>query len=98
MYARQSEKNHLSREIAIPQNYRGTAFKESEVIQVEEDAKEEESTEAALPVRPDERKITRSFLSSEEDIILLGLILLLAQEELSSEILPILIMILFLNK
>lgn len=99
MYIRSNGKNYSSRDIEVPQNYRGNAFSEVETQEIiEEEESSEENKKIDLPVSSDNKRGSLSFLSNDEDIILLGLILLLAQEELASEILPILIIILFLSK
>ncbi len=90
MYVRPDGRRQPKRDIFIPENYSGNAFNEPpETETIEEKPEATEAKEVlAKPA---------SFIDgiSSEDLLLLGVILLLSREEGAGEILPILLMLLF---
>ena len=108
MYVRPDGRQRSSRNISIPQNYSGSAFTESEneSQSVEYEAeKDSESEETEFPTAAQcalkEKKGLFSGLSSitdNDDLIIIGLILLLSQDSFADDIIPILIIMLFLRK
>ena len=109
MYVRSDGQRKLPNDISIPKNYSGNAFIPKEPPN--EDAGEskaeieamigEESAPEAEAVYNTVREEKRGFLSGlagNEDFLLLGLILLLSQDGFDDDILPIILLILFLKK
>ena len=107
MYVRSDGQRRLPKDISIPQNYSGNAFiskdppmenynkPETEVISAE---KAEPETEAVCKMPGEEKRGLLSGLVGNEDFLLLGLILLLSQDGFDDDILPIILLILFLKK
>ena len=82
------------RPLAIPQNYSGNLFSESEQEPVQEAAAEPE----AAPVVACQKKDIFSNLFDNEELLLLGLLILLSQDGFGDDIIPILLIILFFKK
>lgn len=107
MYIRSTAKRPHARELMIPENYGGNAFSSSQPF-IKEEKQEDAAVEGINEVlvdadisdagEPDKKNGLWDFTSSDDDIILIGLILLLAFDGLADDILPILIMILLLGK
>ena len=108
MYVRSDGGRKLPKDISIPQNYSGNAFISKDPPQEETEevlstdtatpeASEPENVEALAPIR-EEKKGFLSGFAGNEDLLLLGLILLLSQEGFDDDILPIILLILFLKK
>ena len=98
MYARQG--GHRDRGISIPQNYSGNAF--SEIIDSDRCSEREESEACArnTPDAPTPSKPPKSFLPiniGSEELIIIGIILLLFQSEEGNDLIPLLLAILFLG-
>ena len=111
MYVRPDGRRRSSRSISIPQNYSGNAFTEKEpILQASESEATEEAEEESPPAEevsatvheePSERKgflSGLSGLSENDDLILMGLILLLSQDGFADDIIPILLIMLFFRK
>ena len=106
MYVRSDGGKRIPKDISIPQNYSGNAFTEKEPpaeeaietdISVTEDTAPEADEEVFKPIH-EERKGILSGIAGNEDFLLLGLILLLSQDGFDDDILPIILLILFLKK
>ena len=108
MYVRPDGRRRSSANISIPKNYSGNAFVESdEPIDAniadstdtiaEESSGTSDNTEVLAPVH-DEKKSFLSGFTDNDDLILLGLILLLSHDGLGDDLLPILLIILFFKK
>lgn len=86
--------------ISVPRNYSGNLFSEppAEIEETVEESQEEiEEKEASVPVISQTKDIF-SNLFGNEDLIILGLILLLSQDGFGDDIIPILLIILFFKK
>ena len=107
MYVRSDGQRKLPKDISIPQNYSGNAFI-SKDAQNEDDSKAEiesviteevePEAEAVCKMPREEKRGLLSGLVGNEDFLLLGLILLLSQDGFDDDILPIILLILFLKK
>lgn len=105
MYVRPDGRRKISRDISIPQNYSGNAFNEKEDLMLENEEIPEERAENEIPVikesspsHTDEKRGFLSAISNNDDLMLLGLILLLSQDGFGDDILPLLLIILFFRK
>ena len=86
------------RRVSVPQNYSGSLFSDNPSLESEaEEIISEELTEESIPVSNHKKDLFSGFLESEE-LIILGLILLLSQDGLGDDIIPILLIILFFKK
>ena len=87
------------RRVSVPQNYSGSLFSDHPPLESEaEEIISEEQTDAeALPVSSNKRDLFSGFLESEE-LIILGLILLLSRDGFGDDIIPILLIILLFKK
>lgn len=104
MYVRPESRRR--REISIPENYSGNAFNEiieepvPEVLTNQEEQQEPESTPAAQDteecVQAHAPKSFLPFNIGSEELIVLGIILLLFRDGDSDDIIPLLLAILFL--
>ena len=104
MYVRSDGQRKLPKDISIPQNYSGNAFipkeshaEESEKIDPHAETPEPEAEEVFKPAH-EEKKGFLSGIVGNEDLLILGLILLLSQDGFDDDILPIILLILFLKK
>ena len=104
MYVRSDGRQRLSKDISIPQNYSGNAFvsKDTPKSEPEEsatgvEAPEAETVEVSAHIS-DERKGFLSGITGNDDLLLLGLLLLLSQEGFGDDILPIILIMLFFKK
>ena len=98
MYVRADGRRNLPKDIEIPKNYSGNAFSESEEESLDEEVEEAEvvSTEAE-PVMKIQKDFLSGFMENEE-LLLLGLILLLSLDGVGDDIIPILLIILFFKR
>ena len=80
------------RPLAIPQNYSGNLFSEPEQEPVQESEPE------AAPVVACQKKDVFSNSFDSEELLLLGLLILLSQDGFGDDIIPILLIILFFKK
>lgn len=103
MYSRQSI--HKERGISIPQNYSGNAFSEIRESQYSTDDEYAENDGSAEIPESNEAetagRVPKSLLPiniSSEELILIGLALLLFQSDIDDGIVPLLLAILFLGK
>ena len=106
MYVRQA--NRYNRGITIPQNYSGSAF-DSPLLTEEEAEPQEEVTESEAQSETDAANLdhgdkpsqsAKSFLPiniGSEELILIGVMLLISQSDSGDGIIPILLAILFLG-
>ena len=78
--------------LTVPQNYSGNLFSESEQEPVQEAESE------AAPVVACQKKDIFSNLFDNEELLLLGLLILLSQDGFGDDIIPILLIILFFKK
>ena len=86
------------RRVSVPQNYSGSLFSDNPPLESEaEEIISEEQTEESIPVSNHKKELFGGFLESEE-LIILGLILLLSQDGFGDDIIPILLIILFFKK
>ncbi len=99
MYVRTDGRRNIPKDIDIPKNYSGNAFSEAD------DAEEEvEIIEESEPVSVEVEPVVhrkKDFLSGfmeNEELMLLGLILLLSLDGFGDDIIPILLIILFFKK
>lgn len=87
--------------VSVPRNYSGNLFSdpppEAEAEETAAEEIEEEKEEASLPVSLPKKDLF-SNLFGNEDLIILGLILLLSQDGFGDDIIPILLIILFFKK
>lgn len=84
--------------VSVPQNYSGNLFSATEPEREEEKEKIEElSADAPLPPLAPRSDIFSSFIGNEE-LIILGLILLLSLDGFGDDIIPILLLILLFKK
>ena len=104
MYVRSDGRQRLSKDISIPQNYSGNAFipkdaprSEPEEATVRPEIPEAEAVEVSGHIT-DEKKGFLSGLAGNDDLLLLGLILLLSQDGFGDDILPIILIMLFFKK
>lgn len=108
MYVRPDGGRKPPKDLSIPRNYSGNAFipKAQHAEGLEEEISTDalptevtksEAVETLSPIR-EEKKGFLSGLLENDDFLLLGLILLLSQDGLDDDILPILLLILFLKK
>ena len=105
MYARQM--NRYNRGITVPQNYSGSAFKSPLLIdekEPQEEISEAEPTGGAVTETPEHEseplQAHKNFLPiniGSEELILIGVMLLLFQGDSNDGIIPILLAILFLG-
>ena len=105
MYTRPDVRHReVRQDVFIPENYSGTAFNdqpptptEKETLSVPEDSVE---VDDAIETSAENSKKRNGLFAglSGEDLLLLGIILLLSQEDAGDEILPILLMLLFFRK
>ena len=96
MYTRPQNSRQSSKGIAIPENYSGSAFVNQAYARDEpEDCIEPESVIEA-DTSPSKRPSLLEGIGGEE-ILILGLIFLLAQSDEGNDLLPILIILLFLK-
>ena len=109
MYARPDGRKAYPKSISVPQNYSGNAFtpkepppNENDEVESEVETKSEPASEPAAAIRPlhEEKRTLFPFpgIGGNDDLLLLGLILLLSQDGFGDDILPILLLILFLKK
>lgn len=77
------------RNISIPDNYGGSAFDTRETPEINEPEAEERISEG------DEKKSGLPFGIGSEELLLLGIILILSQSDEGGDILPFLLMLLF---
>lgn len=105
MYVRSDGDRRIPKDISIPKNYSGNAFTKKEPLaeeMIESDTSVTEDpapeTEAVFKSVREERKGFLSGIAGNEDFLLLGLILLLSQDGFDDDILPIILLILFLKK
>lgn len=105
MYVRSDGGRKLPNDISIPKNYSGNAFTKKEPLtekMTESDTSvtevPEPETEAVFKSVREERRGILSGIAGNEDFLLLGLILLLSQDGFDDDILPIILLILFLKK
>ena len=105
MYVRSDGGKRIPKDISIPKNYSGNAFTEKEppaeeAIETDISVTEDTAPEAEEVFKPihEERKGILSGIAGNEDFLLLGLILLLSQDGFDDDILPIILLILFLKK
>ena len=102
MYVRSDGHKKLPKDISIPQNYSGNAFipKEAATIESSREIAEETKPSDEEVFKPicEERKGFLSGLAGNDDLLLLGLILLLSQDGFGDDILPIILIMLFLKK
>ena len=103
MYSRQSI--HKERGISIPKNYSGNAFSEIRESQYSaDDEYAENDASAELPEKHEAEiadRMPKSLLPiniGSEELILIGLALLLFQSDIDDGIVPLLLAILFLGK
>ena len=87
------------RRVSVPQNYSGSLFSEDPPLEseAEETISEEPTDTEALPVSNHKKDLFSGFFESEE-LIILGLILLLSQDGFGDDIIPILLIILLFKK
>ena len=83
--------------VSVPRNYSGNLFSESPPDETTEVMTEEQIEEDATPVIAQKKDIFSNLLGNE-DLIILGLILLLSQDGFGDDIIPILLIILFFKK
>ena len=95
MYVRPDGRRQPKRDIFIPDNYSGNAF--NDTPELEPTPEPEVTEEVSEPKTREAAAKPSSFIDgiSGEDLLLLGVILLLSKEEGAGEILPILLMLLF---
>lgn len=100
MYIRSDGRRHVS----VPQNYSGSLFSdpphEAEIDKEIEAGTEEIEASASpepIPVSLPKKDFLSNILDNEE-LIILGLILLLSQDGFGDDIIPILLIILFFKK
>lgn len=105
MYVRSDGGRKLPNDIFIPKNYSGNAFTKKEppaeeMIESDTSVTEAPKTESKDVFNPvcEERRGILSGIAGNEDFLLLGLILLLSQDGFDDDILPIILLILFLKK
>ena len=94
MYVRADGRKNLPKDIDIPKNYSGNAFSESAEM-VEEEA--EPVVAEPEPVAHCKKDLLSGFMENEE-LMLLGLILLLSLDGFGDDIIPILLIILFFKR
>ena len=98
MYVRTDGRRNIPKNIDIPQNYSGNAFSEPPDEKVEVEIEETEPVSAeALPVINRKKDFLSGFMENE-DLMLLGLILLLSFDGFGDDIIPILLIILFFKR
>lgn len=99
MYVRTDGRRNIPKDIDIPKNYSGNAFSEATITEEEiEVAEEAESVSAdVIPVTSCKKDIFSGFMGNE-DLMLLGLILLLSLDGFGDDIIPILLIILFFKR
>ena len=100
MYVRPDGRRRMPKDISIPQNYSGNAFNEKEETSIDNDELSEEQNDAPVIKEvpsfcSEEKRGFLSALGNNDDLIILGLILLLSQDGLGDDILPLLLIILF---
>jgi hypothetical protein len=81
------------RSISIPDNYGGNAFGSTEQIEIPEPTVTEEAEETSGECS--EKKSSLPFGIGSEELLLLGIILILSQSDEGGDILPFLLMLLF---
>ena len=86
-----------ARQVSVPQNYGGNLFSPSKEEPKEEKTIEGEASDESIPVASQPKNSLQS-LFENEDLIILGLILLLSQDGFGDDILPILLLILLFKK
>ena len=84
--------------VSIPQNYSGNLFSEEPVIEESEQAIGEAPLEPESTAVSCQRKDPFSSLFDSEELIILGLLLLLSQDGFGDDIIPILLIILLFRK
>ena len=95
MYVRADGRKNIPRDIDIPKNYSGNAFSEKEeAVELEE---AEPVVEQVEPVAHCKKDFLSGFMENEE-LMLLGLILLLSLDGFGDDIIPILLIILFFKR
>lgn len=104
MYVRPDGHRGMQRELSVPKNYSGNAFSESSSFRAPEkdegDLTVESSVDEEVTVsEPSEvKKGIFTGLADNDDLLLLGLILLLSRDGLGDDIVPLLLMLLLFKK
>lgn len=105
MYVRPDGRRRIPKDISIPKNYSGNAFNEKESFTpIQEEASEEEAEndievlKEVPPSHTEEKRGLLSGIANNDDLMILGLILLLSQDGFGDDILPLLLITLFFKK
>ena len=83
------------RNISIPDNYGGNAFGVPDRSSIPEPSPTEEASEPTAAECEEEKKSSLPFGIGSEELLLLGIILILSQSEDGGDILPFLLILLF---
>ena len=106
MYVRPDGHRGAQRDLSVPKNYSGNAFSESRAFHDPEENEEEENLTSTSPIAeevmteaPSEgKKGLFAGIGDNDDLLLLGLILLLSRDGLGDDIIPLLLMLLLFKK
>ena len=105
MYVRPDGRRRTPNNIPIPQNYSGNAFSEKEDSIIDSEADSNEKSGNAEPISNEvasfhieEKHGFLSGIANSDDLIILGLILLLSQDGFGDDMLPLILIILLFRK
>ena len=105
MYIRPDGRRRAPGDISIPQNYSGNAFSENKDAAIDSESTSEDKASNAEPItnevfssHHEEKHGFLSGIANSDDLIILGLILLLSQDGFGDDILPLILIILLFRK